>query len=129
VAAGAVYWGLKLTARGGAGTAVPVAAPRTAAPVDPVALARLLGASPAAVQTPVASAASRFALAGVVASATHRGAALISIDGKPAKPYRIGSVVDEPLVLKSVEGRKAVLAEKADGPAVVTLELPPPRKP
>ncbi len=127
VAVSAVYWGLKFTARGGTGPAVPVAA-RTPAPTDPVALARLLGASPAQA-APVVSAASRFSLVGVVASSTHHGAALISVDGKPAKPFRVGAAVDERLVLKSVESRKAVLAQSTDGPAVATLELPLAKKP
>lgn len=128
VAASAVYWGLKFTARSGGVPTIPVAA-RTASPVDPAAVARLLGASPAAAaQTPVANLASRFALVGVVASRSHQGAALISVDGKPAKPFRVGSSVDDRLVLQSVESRRAVLAEGTGGPAVVTLELPLARK-
>ncbi len=128
VAASAVYWGLKFTARSGGVPTVTVAV-RTAATADPAALARLLGASPAAAaQSPVASLASRFALVGVVASRSHGGAALISVDGKPAKPFRVGSAVDDRLVLQSVESRRASLAESTGGPAVVTLELPLPRK-
>ena len=65
---------------------------------------------------------------GVVASRSHQGAALISVDGKPAKPFRVGSAVDDRLVLQSVESRRAVLAEGTGGPAVVTLELPLARK-
>ena len=129
VATSAVYWGLKFTARSGAVSAIPVAA-HTSAPADPAAVARLLGASPAAAaQTPAVSAASRFALVGVVASSTHQGAALIAVDGKPPKPFRIGAAVDDRLILQSVASRRAVLAESASGPAVVTLELPLPRKP
>ena len=46
VAASAVYWGLKFTARSGG--PVPAApALRAPAPADPAAVARLLGASPA----------------------------------------------------------------------------------
>jgi len=127
VAASAVYWGLKLT--GGAGAATAPAATRTAAPADPAAVARLLGSTPArASVAPVASLASRFALVGVVASRGPNGAALIAVDGKPAKPFRVGAAIDESLVLQSVEGRRAVLAASADGPPVVTLELPPIRK-
>ena len=125
VAASAVYWGLKLGAQpGGAATAAPaVRAPAA----DPAAVARLLGANPAAA-APTPSMASRFVLVGVAADASHLGAALISVDGKPAKPFRVGSSVDEGLVLKAVEARRAVLAASAQGPAVLTLELPPPRK-
>ncbi|MEO8654085.1 MAG: type II secretion system protein N, partial [Ramlibacter sp.] len=129
VAASAVYWGLKFAARSGSVAAVPVAA-QTSAPADPVAVARLMGANPvSAAQAPAVSAASRFALVGVVSSATHQGAALIAVDGKPPKPFRIGAAVDDRLILQSVESRRAVLAESPSGPAVVTLELPLPKKP
>jgi general secretion pathway protein C len=127
VAASAVYWGLKLTARPGGPAVAPIAM-RAPPPPDPATVARLLGASPAAAAAPVASLASRFALVGVVASRSHRGAALIAVDGKPAKPYRVGAAVDEGLVLQAVESRRAVLAASADGPPVLTLDLPAIRK-
>ena len=127
VAATAVYWGMKLIARPG-GPAIAPLAVRAPAPADPAAMARLLGASPAAA-APAASLASRFALVGVVANRSHQGAALIAVDGKPAKPFRVGVAVDQGLVLQSVESRRAVLAATNDGPPVLTLELPlPPRK-
>lgn len=126
VAASAVYWGLKLAARPAPG---PAAAPavRTPQAPDPTAVARLLGASPAAATAgaPAPSLASRFNLVGVVASRSQQGAALIAVDGKPAKPFRVGAAVDEGLVLQSVEARRAVLAADAKGPPVLTLELPP----
>lgn len=125
VAGCAAYWGLKLSSRPG-GTATPVAL-RANAPVDPAAVARVLGASPSvATAAPAPSAASRFALVGVVASASHQGAALISIDGKPPKPYRVGAAIDEGVVLQSVDARRAVLASGENGPVVATLELPLP---
>jgi general secretion pathway protein C len=124
VAGSAVYWGMRLSAPAG-GPAMAPAVVRTPSAADPAALARLLGASPTtAAAKPAPSAASRFALVGVVANRSQRGAALISIDGKPAKPYRVGSTIEEGLVLQSVAARRAVLAESATGPAVVTLELP-----
>jgi general secretion pathway protein C len=61
---------------------------------------------------------------GVVSDRSQQGAALIVVDGKPARPYRVGSQVDEGLVLQSVQARRAVLASSANGPAVLTLELP-----
>jgi general secretion pathway protein C len=64
-------------------------------------------------------------LLGVLADRQHGGAALISVDGKAAKPYRVGAPVDGNLVLQSVAGRRAVLAAGVDGPAQMTLELPP----
>lgn len=128
VAGSAAYWGLKMSARS---AAAPIARPITRAPAaaDPVAVARLMGASPAAAGTPAApSLASRFALIGVVANASHQGAALISVDGKPAKPYRVGASIEEGLVLQSVASRRAVLATNPDGPPAVTLELPQQKK-
>ncbi|WP_228488391.1 type II secretion system protein N [Caenimonas koreensis] len=123
VAATCVYWGLKIASR-----SPPLAAPalvHTPAPVDPVSVARLMGWNPVqAVAVAAPSIASRFSLQGVVATGEQGGAALISVDGKPAKPFRTGSAIDGNLVLKSVESRKAVLSDGANGPAVVTLELP-----
>ena len=126
VAASAVYWGMKLATRPAAFAPAPLAN-RAPPAADPAAVARLLGASPAAA-APLPSLASRFTLVGVVASRSNRGAALIAVDGKPAKPFRVGAAVNEGLVLKSVESRRAVLAASADGPPVLTLDLPPVRQ-
>lgn len=127
-AASAAYWGLKLSSSSGPGVVAPLAT-RQGATGDPMAVARLLGhnpsATPAAGPAPAAApAGSRFALLGVVAGRSQQGAALIAVDGRPARPYRVGSRVDEGLVLQSVQSRRAVLAASMDGPAVVTLELP-----
>ncbi len=127
VAASAVFWGLRMSARSGAAPLAP-AVTRAPAAADPVAVARLLGASPAAVAAaPAAPAlASRLMLVGVVAgAASQKGVALISVDGKPAKPYRVGAAIEEGVVLQSVQGRRAVLAQGGDGAALLTLELPP----
>ncbi|MDO8279907.1 MAG: type II secretion system protein N [Burkholderiaceae bacterium] len=117
----ATYWLMGLTTP----AAPPPAAPPAyqAAPVDALALARLLGAgaAPAASAQPAAS---RFALLGVIASRSRRGAALIAIDGKPARPYRVGSRLEEGLILKSVGPRRAVLAG-VDGEPSITLDMPP----
>jgi general secretion pathway protein C len=124
VAASAVYWGLKFTTSS-APAGGPALAARAPTPADPAAVARLLGASPgAAVAAPVASLSSRFTLVGVVASRSNQGAALIAVDGRPAKPFRVGAAIDEGLVLQSVEARRATLAASREGPAVLTLELP-----
>jgi general secretion pathway protein C len=85
----------------------------------------VLGFSPAATTAAAPpSIASRFNLVGVVANRGHGGAALISVDGQPPKPFRVGAPVDEGLVLQSVDARQAVLAASADAPPAVTLELP-----
>jgi general secretion pathway protein C len=126
VAASAVFWGLKMSARSAGLPAVPVAM-RTPAAADPAAIARLLGATPtgATVAPAAPSLASRLVLVGVVANRSEHGVALISIDGKPAKPFRVGAMIEEGVVLQSVASRRAVLAASATGPALLTLELPP----
>ncbi|RYF37488.1 MAG: general secretion pathway protein C [Comamonadaceae bacterium] len=120
----AAYWALKLS-RPQSLVAVP--AVRATTPVDAAAVARLLGFSPrvASPSAPPPGLASRFSLVGVVAGRSRRGAALIVIDGKPARPFRVGGVLEDGLVLQAVEGRKAVLAATAAGPVLLTLELPP----
>ena len=90
---------------------------------DPLVVARLLGGGRTAA-APVESVASRFKLMGVVADLAQGGYALIAIDGKPAKPYRVGAPLDDALVLQSVSKRSAALAPSAEAPASVTLELP-----
>ncbi|MGH8803367.1 MAG: type II secretion system protein N, partial [Polaromonas sp.] len=67
----------------------------------------------------------RFSLVGVVTEGPG-GAALLAVDGKPARPYRVGSRIDEGTVLQSVGPRHAVLAASADGPPLQRLELPGP---
>ena len=99
-----------------------------AAAPDGTALARLLGAVPAGPAAPVAVAApsSRFALLGVLSGrSSGGGAALISLDGKPARPFRVGAQVDSGLVLQSLGPRQASLGASVDGPTTVRLEMPP----
>jgi general secretion pathway protein C len=123
-AASATFWVLKWTSP-------PPSHPSAAvifseAPTaDPQAIARLLGGGQVvASAAPLASAASRFKLTGVIADRAQGGYALISVDGKPAKPYRVGAQIDDGLVLQSVAPRSAALAARLDAPASLTLELP-----
>lgn len=124
-AVSATYWGLK-----GFGSPSLARAPvlSTTPPVDPQAVARALGGAVVAAQVDsgavAPSARSRFALVGVVADTSSGGAALIAVDGKPAKPFRVGTTVDGRLLLQSVNGRRAVLAAGMHAPAEVALELP-----
>jgi general secretion pathway protein C len=116
-----VYWGLRLSsAPSGPRAAVAPAAPVVA---DGAAVARLLGGGAVA---PVVAAATegRMRLVGVLAGRqSGGGAALIALDGKPAKPYRVGATVDEGLVLQSVGPYEARLGAARSGPAVMTLEM------
>ncbi len=127
VGAGALFWGLRLFA------SAPVAPPGTAVAINGPAvrgdLTRLLGADP----PPVPAAAepppdARFQLIGVVtpraAAFAREGLALIAVDGKPPKAFRVGAVVDGGTVLKSVAARGAMLGPR-DGAPQVTLNLAP----
>ena len=126
-AASVAYWGLK-----GWGPHAPSTAPAVvlaqASPVSPQAVARALGGGLAT--SPLASAAppsaiSRYALVGVLAGRFRAGAALISVDGQEAKPIRVGTLVNDGVMLLSVTGRRAVLSIGTGTPAKFTLELPP----
>jgi general secretion pathway protein C len=90
---------------------------------DATATARSLGLVAAG---PVAAPAlaSRFQLVGVIAGGPTQGAALIAVDGKPAKPFRVGAPVAEGLVLQSVQGRRVTLGAGGDAAATLMLELP-----
>ena len=127
-AASLAYWGLKFSAGPNAPAAAVAQTPATAA--DPAAVARLLGstgpAQPAVAAAPAAS--SRFALLGVVAGRSQSGAALIAIDGKPAKPFVVGTKVEEGLWLQSVAPRRATLAPAMSGPPAFSLEMPLPKR-
>ena len=69
-------------------------------------------------------AASRFVLQGVVADDDQQGAALIAVDGKPPRPFRVGAKVADGYVLQSVSTRAAALGASLDGAPAFTLQLP-----
>lgn len=126
-AASAAYWGLKLSARPDAGTLAPQAS-RAALVPEPAAIARLLGESQPAALAPAANLSSRFNLVGLASQGGRTAIAVIAVDGKPARPFRVGSQVDDGLVLQAVEGRRALLGPGVGAPPALALELPPPRK-
>ncbi len=126
VAAGsAAYWVLKWPAPNDT-PRVSTAEP-SAPPIDSAKVAQLLGFNPvgASAPTPSVAVASRYKLIGVIAQGQQSGSALIAIDGKPAKPYRVGEVVGDDVVLLSVRAQGATLGPNQKGAASVTLELPP----
>jgi general secretion pathway protein C len=118
-----VFWVLRWSQS--APVALPVAAPVPVANApDSAAVARVLGAAPAAAAAP-ASVTSRLSLTGVVArSESGTGAALIAIDGKPARAFAVGSKVEEGLYLITVAPRQANLAASPSGAVTVRLEMP-----
>ena len=130
VAASAVFWGLRLFTKASPMPAQTQVADAGAARGD---LSRVLGVDPPA---PVAAAApeptadARFALIGVVsprgAAPGQGGVALISVDGKTPRAYKLGAVVDGQNVLQAVSARGVSLGPQG-GPALVALNIPPPQ--
>ena len=122
------WWGLKMASGPAAISLVAPPPVHWPEPADPVAVGRLLGAQPVPVEgtgrLAAPSLASRFVLMGVVAGFPGGGAALLSVDGQPPRPYRVGSVVADGMVLQSVQGRRALIGPARNGAAAVALELP-----
>lgn len=126
VAASAVYWGLRMGGRT-ARVVVPEVAVVTSindASASQLAITRLLGGSSSKAPGLMPGAAERFALAGVIASAAGEGTALISVDGKPARPFVVGARIAPGYVLKAVGQRDATLADDPAGAGRVMLSLP-----
>lgn len=133
VAGSGVYWGVRLFARPlTMPPQVSLAQPGPAAGAD---LSRLFGVSappppppPVAIQAAVAPEASRFKLLGVVAAppavSRAQGVALIAVDGKMARAFRVGAAIDGDLVLQSVQPRAVSIGPRGSE-ARVSLELPP----
>ncbi len=124
-AASAVYWGMRL------GQPPSVASPSSTPVVrneggaaHQTVLSQFLGTVPLMAAEPQAERSQRFVLTGVVASAGGKGAALIAVDGKPARPFAVGAQIAAGYVLQSVSQRGAVLAAGADSPAAVVLAMP-----
>jgi general secretion pathway protein C len=123
-AASVVYWGSRLMGRGAA-QRVPTAlvqAPAGDPTARQAALARLLGAQPAAAAGPAPTAASRFVLSGVIAtSQTGRGAVLLSVDGQPPRPLAVGTEVAPGFVVQEVSRREAIVGDGAQVREVLKL--------
>jgi general secretion pathway protein C len=129
VAASAVFWLLRLSASSPAAPSHTVAVASAGAPRGD--LARVLGAPPVAAGPAVVVAepalASRFKLIGVAApreGGQAIGLALIAVDGKPARGFKVGAAIEGDLVLQSVTQRTAALGA-AGGATALKLELPP----
>jgi general secretion pathway protein C len=130
MASSVVYWILKFVQSSATPANAAVVSMNAAPALDSAALARGLGGgiAPAAKDAPAPKSdinASRFVLTGVVAGQSDRQSiALIAVDGKSARPYRIGTQVTDGVVLQSVQNRQADLASDKDAPVGATLELP-----
>jgi len=79
-----------------------------------------------AAPTQQAALAGRLQLLGVVAprnEGSHTGVALLVLDGKPARAYRLGQAVDGELVVQTISQRQVQIGTQG-GPAAVSLDLP-----
>lgn len=124
----AAFWGLRVFV---ATPQIPAYAQAAGAGgLPPADVSRVLGQAPVIVETaPVApEVSSRFHLVGVAAprasDARPGGVALIAVDGKPPRAYRVGTAIEAGMVLQAVHARGAVLGPRGE-PAQVRLELPP----
>lgn len=128
-AACAVYWALRLLA-------APAGLPASAQPVAMAGelkgdIGRLFAAAPVVTASPAAARpelSGRFKLIGVMAPkegerGRGQGIALIAVDGKPPRPYRVGAFLEGALVLQSVASRSATLGPEGGG-AAVKLDMP-----
>jgi general secretion pathway protein C len=127
-AASTAFWGFKLfTSAPAARPDVSVASRSESNSSGSSDLVRLLGgtvsANAAAAQVPAMN--SRFRLAAIIASPriSSSGIALISVDGKTARVFRVGAPIDGNMVLQSVGARSASIGPAQGVPAIV-LELP-----
>jgi general secretion pathway protein C len=132
-AASVVFWALQFVSGPASPLSAAVAAPAAAA-MDAQALAKGLGGGAAPVASnpteagaaPSALQAARFVLTGVVVqkSGASQGVALIAVDGKPPRPYRVGTSLTDGVVLHSVKAGQAMLSTSPDAAPGLTLELP-----
>jgi general secretion pathway protein C len=133
VAGSVMFWGLRLLVNSSAMPAHAVSVADSSAATGDV--ARLLGTTPQEVAAttapaPVSELSTRFKLTGVMSpkSTSHsnsgQGVALISVDGKPARAFGVGSRIDGDLRLQAVSLRTASIGS-GPGKAPVVLEMPP----
>lgn len=133
-AATGVYWGLRLFTQ-----PMPVPPQATVAVAGVAAggdLTRLFGVPPPPPPPPPAADtaapppppdSARFRLVGVAAppagAARSAGVALIALDGKPARAYRVGALIDGAYVLQDVQARSVAIGPRGQ-PANIELEVP-----
>lgn len=128
-AASVVFWVLQWPARTSATLYAIAAAPT--AEIDSDKVAGLLGGGklPNPGSAPTALASIQYKLLGVIAAGEMgqqgpRGSALIAVADEVAKPFKVGDVVADDLVLQSVRPRSAILGPVGRTSGLITLELP-----
>lgn len=118
-----VYWAMKFVTVKPVNASLAAATP--AVVPDSQAIAKLLGATNSgAEQAILTTASSNYALFGLAMEKSGGGVALIATDGKPAKPYRVGSKVADEWVLKSISRTDVVLAASMNAADGMKLALP-----
>jgi general secretion pathway protein C len=130
-AVSASYWFTKVNGASGVSASAPLpAGDMPSVQADDLARVfgpgRALAGTPAAATVVVPDPSSRLRLVGVAANRTHQGVALISVDGQPARPYRVGSALEGTWTLQQVGTRSATLRPSAGSTGDFTLELTPP---
>jgi general secretion pathway protein C len=121
LAMSAAFWGLRWWGEAPAQT-LPVP-PAPVLTIDSGRVASALGARAVTAAAPAAAPGlgSRFRLLGVVAARQGQGAALISVDGQPAKPYRVGAALADGVRVVALGSRHAEVGGEGGH---VRLELP-----
>ncbi|THJ31784.1 hypothetical protein E8K88_14160 [Lampropedia aestuarii] len=122
-----VYWVLSMPGAGAHEASGSVAT--NALVADSQGMRRLLGAidAPVVAAEAAPAAATQLALVGVVAGTqSGQGAALIAVNGQPARTVRVGHRLqgEQGLYLQSLQGRVAYLGPDLAGPSTVELVLP-----
>ncbi len=108
------------SSRSGPAAIPAVLPPNITSPAD---LARLLGAAPPAADAAARPEVERLVLAGVVADGKGQGAALISVDGKPARAFPVGAEISPGSVLVAVGPKEALIADDVQSPVRTVLQL------
>lgn len=120
-AAGLGAWALHAYLSPTGSEAVRVA-PASSAASQPVDAAVLAASVPASAAEP-AVAEARFKLAGIL-NKDGQGLAMISVDGAPARMFRVGETVQGDVIVRSLTSRGVELGAR-DGTSIVALEVAP----
>lgn len=122
VALFAAFWAMKFIKARSVSASPAMIVPQ--ASVDSAAIGKILGVDSLSRNKSVSiESSANLALFGVASTAAGGGVALISTDGKPAKPYRIGGKVTDTLTLKSVSRTEVKLSTANSEAEVVSLAI------
>ena len=119
--ASASFWVLQMPSE----RSLPAYTPQVAQAfaIDPAAVARALGGRQITA-TAQPQLAVRFVVRGIVAGAVGAGAALISVDGKPAQTFQVGGTVAYNFILRSTSKTQVLLGAAGSDGAIIRLNMP-----